>query len=239
MKLNFLINDNYLIIHTLKSNFSSKKYKREVIGFKNFAWKKSQKIYNLFTDISRLLPDDIDDILDIKKLDKEILSFFKTLKNSTQYRKILLRTQNYLDFCKKQWIKNYPVSLKIVRDLTGFNFNKTFTIYITHPSLKNGYYFGKNKIGWGHNEDWPNYTTVYLWHEILHSYFQNKDFNHAIIQFITDNELRIILNGGKYPPFVGHNDLFPLMRKMLPYWKQYLKEKPRDIKKFAVKEQNL
>lgn len=234
MKLNFLINDNYLITHTLASmgseRFSSKKYQKEIVAFQNFAWKKSQKIYNLL--VGRLSPDDI---LSIENLSKELPYFLKILKNSNQYKKILLRTKSYLVFCEKQWTKNYAVSSKVISGLTGFELNKNFIIYLTHPILKNGHYLGNNKISWGHNEDWPNYATVYLWHEILHSYFQNSDFNHAIIQFLTDNELRVRLNGGEYPPFVGHDNLFPLMKKMLPHWKQYLrKETSKDIKKFGI-----
>jgi len=235
MKLNFLINNNYLIAHTLASmgadKFSSKKYQKEIVDFQNFAWKKSEKVYNLL--VGRLSPEDF---FNIENLAKEILDFFKVLKKGDQYKKVLLRTQTYLLFCEKQWIKNYSTSSKTVSGLTSFKLDKSFTVYITHPSLKNGHYLGNNNICWGHNEDWSNYTTIYLWHEILHSYFDNNDFNHALIQFIADNELRIQLNGGKYPPFVGHEDLFPLMKKVLPHWKRYLKEKqPRDINKFRAK----
>src|SRR3989344_1401872 len=235
MKLNFSINDNYLIVHTLASmganKFSSKKYQKEIVDFQNFAWEKSRKIYNLL--VGRLSPEDI---FDVEKLVKEIPDFFKNLKKSDEYKKVLLRTQAYLLFCEKQWMKNYLTSSKIVDDLTGFKLNKSFMIYITHPSLKNGHYLGNNKICWGHNEDWPNYATIYLWHEILHSYFENDDVNHSIVQFLADKELRIKLNGGKYPPFVGHENLTPLMKKLLPHWKQYLKErKPRDINKFRIR----
>ena len=235
MKLNFSINENYLIPHTLASmganKFSSKKYQKEIVDFQNFAWGKSEKIYNLL--VGRLSPEDV---FDVENLVKEIPDFFKNLKKSNEYKKVLLRTQTYLLFCEKQWAKNYLTSSKTISDLTGFKLDKSFTVYITHPSLKNGHYLGNNKICWGHNEDWPNYVTIYLWHEILHSYFNNDDINHALIQFITDNELRIKLGDGKYPPFVGHENLFPLMKKLLPHWGQYLKEKqPRDFNKFRTK----
>lgn len=232
MKLNFLINENYLIIHTLASmepnKFSSRKNQKEIIDFQNFAWKKSEKVYNFL--VGRLCGEGI---LDINSLLEKIPDFFKAIKRSSYYKKILLETRDYLLLCEKQWMKNYLISKKIIGDLTGFKLNKSFTVYITHPSLKNGHYLGKNKISWGHNEDWPNYTTVYLWHEILHSYFDNNDFNHALIQFIADNELRIRLNGGKYPPFIGHKNLFSLMKKMLPYWRKYLEwEEKKNIYKF-------
>ena len=120
----------------------------------------------------------------------------------------------------------------MISEMTGLKPKKSFKVYITHPSLKNGIYLENNKLAWGHNEDWPNYTTVYLWHEILHSYFDPKRLDHIVISFVTDEELRVRLNGGKYPPFVTHDYLHPPMKKVLPLWKKYLKSKSKDIFEF-------
>ena len=91
-------------------------------------------------------------------------------------------------------------------------------------------------IAWGHNEDWPNYATVYLWHEILHSYLGYSEKEHALIELIADEELRIQLNGGKYPPFVvGHKNLEKMKKKLLPQWRKYLKLKNRNIREFLRK----
>lgn len=59
---------------------------------------------------------------------------------------------------------------------------------------------------WGGLEMWPNYTTIYVWHEIFHSILPGQglkttDLDHALIQLITDNELNARLNGFSYPPF--------------------------------------
>lgn len=233
MKLKFVVNENYLITHTLSSmncdRFLTVKHKKDIVAFQNYAWKKSKKLYNFIT--GRLLPDDVTD-KNIKLLSRELPSFLATLKKNRSYKKILSQTENYLSFCKNQWNKNYEVSNKIIRELTGLNFNKTFTVYITHPSLRNGHYLGDNKIAWGHNEDWKNYATVYLWHEVLHSYFTYSDLDHVIIQLITDEELRTQLNGGKYPPFVGHKNLTSLTKKVVPYWDKYLKSRTKNIMKF-------
>src|SRR3989338_1983326 len=104
MKLNFSINENYLITHTLASmganKFSSKKYQKEIVDFQNFAWKKSERAYNLL--VGRLSPEDI---FDIKNLVKEIPELFETLKKSDYYKRVLIRTKTYLLFCEKQWTK--------------------------------------------------------------------------------------------------------------------------------------
>ena len=108
---------------------------------------------------------------------------------------------------------------------------------ITHPKLKNGFAMPRyNTIGWGHSEDWKNYSTVYLCHEIMHLLTKNTKTMHALIQLMTDNELRIRLNKkGRYftykkitqatkmPPYF--KELWQLEKKIYPYWKEYLKDK--------------
>jgi len=76
--------------------------------------------------------------------------------------------------------------------------NRKIDVLVTHPKLKNGVNFARfGVIGWGHSEDWKNYTSVYIWHEILHSYFDKSDLNHTLIELIADNELRYRHPGGK------------------------------------------
>lgn len=239
MNLNFDIHENYLIVHTIssmdKSQFSSQKDKKDIISLQNFAWRKSQACYNLL--VGRLTPVDLEEKR-IQVIAEDVPRFFQDIKKNQKYKKILIETQKYLRLCQQQWKKNQKRSTQIIQDLTGLNLDKTFTVYLTHPSLKNGLYLSDNKIVWGHNEDWPNYSTVYLWHEILHSYFGTSALEHALIQLITDEELRVRLNGGKYPPFVGHENLYQLMKKILPYWREYLKTENRNILKFHEKIKN-
>jgi len=239
MKLNFLVNSNYLIAHTLASmsldRFSSQEYKKDIVNFQNFAWKESETYYNFL--IARFYPEfwlgqDVD------KLSQQLPQYLNALKKSVFFEKILKQTESYLKTCERQWSTNYDITLTTLKELTGLNFNKTFTVFITHQGLKNGCYLGNDKIAWGHHEDWKNYTTVYLWHEILHSYFSHSELDHALISFLTDEELRIKLNGGHYPPFVTHKELFPIMRKLLSLWKKYLLSKNKDIFEFKKKAQD-
>ncbi len=238
MKLNFVVDKNYLVAHTLscmkQSGFSSQKYKKDIVAFQNYAWNKSQKVYDLLVGRFSFFPDDLN-TKNLKSLAKELnqlSKFLDQLSRSKEFKKIYSQTEKYLEFCEKQWNKNCKETNRIVEELTGLNLNKTFTVYLTHPSQRNGVYLGKNKIAWGHSEKWKNYTTVYLWHEILHSYFDLSDLSHAIIELITDEEMRSRLNNSKYPPFVGHEYLSKLKKKLLPPWKQYLKSDKKDIKKF-------
>lgn len=235
MKLSFVIDKNYLIVHALscveKDSFSSLKYRRDIINFQNYAWRKSKKYYNFLTNKLKFFPDELTE-KNIYLFTKELFSLLKQLSSSKEFKKIYSQTEKYLKFCEKQWDKNCEITEQIIKELTGFRLNKNFIIYITHPSLRNGRSIGKNRITWGHNEDWPNYATVYLWHEILHSYFEYSDLNHAVIELITDEELRSRLNDNKYPPFIGHKRLENIKKKLLPRWRKYLKSNKKSILKF-------
>ncbi|MBR9707540.1 MAG: protein phosphatase CheZ [Candidatus Diapherotrites archaeon] len=196
------------------------------------AWDTSKNHYRLLT--GRLEPRHfIKD--DIKKLTKTTTHYLEKLKKTKEFKTLLKQTQEYLKVVEKQWASSQKLTTEIVQDLTGLSFRKSFTVYITHPSLRSGMYVQNNQILWGHSEKWPNYSLIYLWHEILHSYFGHSKGEHALIELITDNELRIRLNGGKYPPFEGHDWLNSLRKKLLPSWKKYLKQKKKNIKTIQKK----
>lgn len=236
MKLKFKIDKNYLIKHTLlyaeRGIFSSDKYKEDILKFSNYVLKEYPKYYDFLVGL--ISPEDIEEEnidLFTKELNKELHSTLNKIKRSKEFEKIYDQTEKYLLTLKKQWEKNLDRTEKHIKDITGFNLNKKFTVYITHSNQRNGSYWGNNKISWGVKEKWENYTTIYLWHEILHSYFSDSDMDHAIIELITDEELRSCLNNVKYPPFEGHKNLAELKKKILPYWKKYLRSDIRDINK--------
>ena len=231
IKLNFRIDSDHLIVHTLSSmgndRFSSTKYKKDIVAFQTYAWRKCRPCYNLLVGRSSAI-----EVANgqLQKTIRHLPKYLNELKKSKQYKKIYHQTEVYLNFCKNQWNDNYLVAKEIVSELIGFKLNKKFNVFITHPSLRNGSYKGDNTIEWGHNEDWFNYTTVYLWHEILHSYFGWSDKEHAIIELI-DEELKARLNGKKYPLPEGHKHLKTIKKQLLPTWKKYLSSKKRNIKK--------
>jgi hypothetical protein len=248
LKLFFKIDKDYLIYHTLKSMgrecFSSEKYKKNIVTFQNYAWEKDKVLYDLLIGRSEFKPKDFQEKKYLKLLErlKDIESYLDFLKKSKYFKKIYKQTKSYLNFCKKEWQKNYLKTIEIMTKLTGIDFkkeNKKFIVYITHPSLKNGFNFRDGTIALGVTKPWPNYSVVYLWHEILHSYFERTDLDHALIELLTDNELRIRLNGGKYPPFIGHEFLEKLKYKILPYWRKYLKSKNKNIFEFKKSLKNI
>ena len=84
------------------------------------------------------------------------------------------------------------------------------------------------KIVFGHPGGKNNaaYDSVYVLHEMLHGVFDGRVFSHAIIQFISDFEAGIELNG---KPYEGHDYLMPLMEQMLPYWNLFVGRSKEEI----------
>jgi hypothetical protein len=221
VELHFTIDHQYLVVHTLVSSnrFSSKEHRDDIIAFQNYAREISQHCYNFLA--RRRSP-----AVFFASGSGEALSHYVTqLEESRVFGVIREQTEAYFAFVQAQWEHNSPLTSQAIYEMTGFNLQKTMVVRLTHPSLRSGRYLGNETVARGHHEDWPNYATVYLWHEILHSYFALDDLSHALIQLITDNELRVQLNHEMtYPPFVGHAALFPFMDNMLPSWRTYLTE---------------
>lgn len=108
-------------------------------------------------------------------------------------------------------------------------------VFLTHPSLRNGLTVDDTTIAWGHSEDFENYSTVYLAHELLHiaTAHDPSDVTHAIIELATDNETRIRLNGkGEYFEHPGHSYLVEIEKFLSPFWKAYLESGRKDFSDF-------
>lgn len=216
--------------------WSSKKYKKDLDAFSNQAYLLSPNCYNLI--VNHLSPVILSDGKTYKTLLESLPQYLNNLKKQPEYKKILKQTETYKDLCETRWQKKFPKTLKIMEELTGLKFSYDFDVYITHPSLANGRSYPEDHtIVWGHNEDWPNYTIIYLWHEILHYYIKpneskNPELVHCVIELLTDNELRYRLNGTVYPPFIGHNLLETNKAKIYPQWQLYLKAPNKNILTF-------
>jgi len=163
----------------------------------------------------------------LKKIYQEI---FKT----KEFKRLRKETEKYLNFVKNQWKRNEKEALKILQEVSGLPIPKhKISVYTTHPKSHNGKTLDKKTIVWGHTEDWENYATVYLSHELLHimtwpSHFQkNYNISHALICLATNNELRIRLNKkGKYfkdrKIYTEYPEMIKLEKAILPHWKKYL-----------------
>jgi hypothetical protein len=143
---------------------------------------------------------------------------------------------------ESEWGEKLKDSTKIITDLTGLSFSgDRINVIITDPDIREGRLAPQQKrIYWRHSVNAPapfkNYTTVYLWHELLHTKLGGNDTPHAVIELIADNQLRVALNGGTYGPavFEGHTALLPRKQQLYPDWREYLSGPTHDIRAFIA-----
>ncbi|MCX6812985.1 MAG: hypothetical protein NTV77_00615 [Candidatus Azambacteria bacterium] len=245
MKFDFKINKYYLVSYAMTSKYKPfsgwekledkiwEKHKYEpayyFLNSKYINW----AIEKLQTDFS---DENIKDVF-LKQasiLEKIYQEIFKT----KEFKRLYKETERHLKLVENQWQKNEKEVLKILKEVSGLPTPKhKINVYITHPKLHIGRTLDKKTIVWGHEEDWTNYSSVYLCHELLHimtwpGHFQpNFDILHAIV-VLADDELKIRLNRkGKYLSFKKEElnteavKLINLAKRIMPYWKKYLNGK--------------
>jgi len=207
----------------------------ELCAFQNKAWEKDK-------DASKFLRLGVTDefvlahksFVDLAKRAEQLLP---DMVADPLFKPLLGQTQSALSRTREEWEADYVKSSSIMRELTGLKLDGDFDVQITHPSQRNGH--GGNPIGWTYRQDFPHYNTVYLWHEIMHSFIEADrhadavvNVEHAVIQLLTDNELRVRFNGGTYPPLEGHKETVPMMERLLEDWRAYLAGAKKEIMEF-------
>ncbi len=234
--LNFKVDQKFLASYAIANcerhrfvDNASDSARGEVADFQNLAWDLSKDLYKLI-DGRELIGDfALTSNLPYQDIGTKLDEYFDELIRSKEFGIISKSTEDAVLKIEDEWNRNYGFCSEYIKSL-GINLDGDFTAFLVHPALKAGRYLGDNKILWSYRTDWPNYNTVYIWHEMLHSYFDRGDGSHAIIELITDEELRFRLNKEKYPPFVGHDFLEKIKAKGLPTWKKYLENPDKDIK---------
>ena len=246
IKLKFISNKDFVLQHILKSHsdyLPFVKLKRKVWNInENLYWVLSQNLEPIIFNngIIKGVP------MAIPNLESNLSSIYKT----AEFKKIFREAEQYSNTIEKQWNANYDSSLIHLSNITKIDLskiNKEITVYVSHPKLWHGRaYVENNAITWSHPDEWKNYATIYLWHEIMHHITYNisttPQLMHAIIELSCDNELRIRMNKSKKyfeknGTLMGHKYLINLKKKLLPDWKKYLKNPSENIYQFEKRMQ--
>ncbi len=238
MKLEFLIEKKYIFLHAFNQDQHDKPFK----GWHKFTlgkWDKyPQECYFLagFAEWPLLRKKSL------KVLATKSEKLLEEWLKAPQVKRLIKETEKYRDWLEKEWNKKGEKVLTELEKIIRIPIpKKKISVYVTHPKLKNGMALNPEIIVWGHSEDWLNYSIVYLCHEIMHILTWNEKVDtktmHAIIELVTDNELRIRLNKkGKYFKegkfSIGHPKLKKIEKDMLPSWKKYLKNPKQNLKQF-------
>jgi hypothetical protein len=239
--LRFIASKDFILQHVLKS-FS--KYP-PFLRIKKEMWEMNEYLY-------AILSQNLEPLVFKKGLSNGISVATSSLKGNLSaiyatddFKKIFRETKKYTIGIEREWNRNYKTALAHLTDITKIDLSKIekeITVYVSHPKLCRGRsYLEDDVIAWSHSDEWKNYATVCLWHEIMHHITADASvaphLMHALIELSCDNELRIRLNGGgKYfkennVP-IGHAYLVSLERKLLPDWKGYLHDPKENIFQF-------
>ncbi len=224
LKVKFVINKNFLVKYCIR-NYGEDRFnknavleeKGNIIEFQDIAWKKSKALYEMVCKY-----------WNVDEWDNDGRRYIEELSKIDIFQKIYHNTEINIPLIEKEWEKNYKKTSVYISSL-GIDLNGEFEICLINSALLAGTNLGNNKILWAYREDFPNYNTIYIWHEILHSVFDKSDIEHALIELITDNEIRYLLNGTAYPPFLGHGSLLEIKEKLNPLFQEYLKDKSYPI----------
>lgn len=237
ISLRFKVDPVYLAYYTL-INCSPHRFiggypDQKVVAFQNCAWDMDKRAYEfLRSGVSENLIIQQHSLAELGNAAQELL---RSMIQHTLFADLERDALDALAKTRAEWENDLPGTDEVMRELTGLTLDRSFDVYITHPSQKQG----SAGIFWTYRQDFPHYNTVYLWHEIMHTFIpagpgeRVVNVEHAVIELITDDELRTHLNGGEYPPHQGHAALLPFKEKLLPSWRQYLQRQPKAIHDFV------
>lgn len=236
-QIQFKVNPLYVFLHAINMNQDEEPFKGWG-KFTNSIWEKNPDIFYFLAGAAEHILY-VRNAAGHKALFRRYLQALATIQKTQQYKRLVKETEQYRLRVQSQWNKNEKAALALLQELSGLPLpSHPVTINLSHPALRNGMAIDDNNIAWGHPEDYPNYSTVYLCHELLHIMAKHDDSGalHAAIELLADNEIRIRLNGkGRYFEHENHWHLKALEKKMYPGWKRYLKQDKKNIIRFAGK----
>lgn len=225
LKLEFQIDEDFLICHTV-SKSTSHPFPDTVANFRKELESTFSSELKFLRELDEVTPNIL--LKEHSRLEKML----KIARTSPFFPQLLTETKVHLEQTRSEWDSNFARTLPYMASLTKITMNKTMKVFITHPEVFQGRYLGGNVIAWGRKSEWKNYATVYLWHEILHSLLKFNDKSHALIELVSDDALRVFLNGGAFPPFTkdGHEKLIKNKQWIFDhYWKAYLSNNSKNI----------
>jgi len=240
LKLNFQVGELLLLERTLalmfEEGFSDKTLEEKVTEFLGNFYR-SRGIKNPPEDAYEYRSHALNRLVEHALFTPEsqlLADLSEILTGTDKYGQILRQTQELKGRVEEEWSGTGDVSLKIMQDVTGLEFDNEYSILINHPSDRQAYYIWGRRFVYGIELTGPNSNTIGLWHEIMHGEIRDGDVGHGIIQLTANNELRVRLNGGKYPPLSGgFPELYPVMERMLPDWDAFLSSPTRNIVDFS------
>ena len=186
--------------------------------YANYLWNKYQTSY------SRLIWDLIS-----KEIDPDIIA---ELKEQDFFKSLSVEAEKNLERIQKSWIENRDKINEFLKGIFKKDFTLNMTAIIVAPSMNTGVNIHDDQFVWGHENGVKDeiYDLVYLVHESLHSYFENGELTHSIIENIADVELAKFLSDSDRA-YECSDYLKMTHIKVAPFWYLYLDKPIAEIKK--------
>lgn len=227
MGLTFSINKPFLLVSAI---FKKTSGVENLTPLKNRLWEEHKTGYQFLKDpdiFGIFSGNDFNKSLTV--ITTDVVALVESGLASKELDNVLAETEEYKTWLEKEWDQNKARIEQELKSILKIDLpSGDFEVLVVHPKIGLGRSLGKNRLAWGHSEDWPNYSLVYLAHEMFHSVLGSSPLAHAVIELATDNELRIRINGsGDYLYIsekpVGHDFLLELEKYLLPSWQEFLK----------------
>ena len=231
MRLEFVVDDGVLI-HAVCNHgaldSADAAASRAVVDLQNRMWLESNASYDLLR--GRWSPGLLSSS-GATAIATGLGAFLSAVQATPEFRVVREQSERRRAFCEAEWEADRERSERFVRELTGLTPRGDYRVVVLHPALSGGENMGHQVIRWGGREDWPHYTTVYMWHEVLHDALPRDDLGHVLVQLATDHELRCFLDpGADRNAYVGHAFLADLTRRVMPHWERYRRERRGDLR---------
>lgn len=239
MQLRFIVDPRYVIAHAMNA---SQDYDA-LPGWDalmDASYRRDPQAFNLLSGAAEMiLPSSSRSTLPPVARRAEVL--LARIIRTRVAQRVVRETRAYATRVEREWTRNSAWTIAQLRELTRLPLpRRTIRVFVSHPALRNGRAVDERTIVWGSKGLFPNDSTVYLAHEILHqlTWDDTTEVGHAAIELLADNELRIRLNGGRYFEQSGLPELRALTRRLLPAWRAYLRTPTQDFRAF-IEEQKV
>lgn len=221
MEFEFEVNEDLVAANIIQKNFMD-------VDLANYLWEK-------YKDQYLLIQNKIYEYVFENPAKKSILEELKKHKIFTEN---LFKCKQNLERIQINLKESKPKIDNFLKSLMKLELNmKPQKVYIV-PNC--GMNVSKDTILWGSFEGYEdkNYDLVYLYHEALHSFFNNlkekanlrdnDETDHVIIQYLTDIELAKYLGKKRYPT---HKNIKDLEARCYPYMQMYFNKSDAKILK--------
>ncbi len=189
---------NYSELNRIRKG-SSKKNIQYMTEFKNIAFHLDKVSYDIVRKGLKDLPYEVVDGIPYKNMFDNVSRFLVKISELESLDNIIKEVEKDKLEIESEWLKNQKLISKFLSTL-GINDNRNVDIYLVPKFLLAGRYYNGKYIEWALRNDFPNYNSIYITHELIHNYIhdndliEDKEINEVVTMILSDRVLYFKLN---------------------------------------------